>query len=88
MRPTALTPCIPRTRARNVVVEYTLMAAAYACNALGIAYLEQADFAKAIPAFRDARLAGRVTGPIRCTAWRWRTSKTDDNKSGPSCCLC
>lgn len=28
--------------------------AAYGYNALGIAYLEQADFAKAIPAFRDA----------------------------------
>ena len=27
---------------------------AYGYNALGIAYLEQADFAKAIPAFRDA----------------------------------
>ena len=28
--------------------------AAYAFNALGISYLEQADFRKAIPAFRDA----------------------------------
>ena len=39
--------------------------AAYAFNALGIAYLEQAEFDKAIPAFRDAfRRAPRWSYPL------------------------
>ena len=47
---------------------------AHAYNALGIAYLEQADYARAIPAFRDA-IRRAPTGPIRCTISPWPISK-------------
>ena len=48
---------------------------AYGFNALGIAYLEQAQYDKAIPAFHDAVRRAQRTGPIRCTTRRWLTSK-------------
>ncbi|MDP8979563.1 MAG: tetratricopeptide repeat protein [Acidobacteriota bacterium] len=55
-------------------------AAAYAYNALGIAYLEQADFAKAIPAFRDAaRRAKHWSYPLHNLALAY--VETGDNKS-------
>jgi tetratricopeptide (TPR) repeat protein len=55
-------------------------AAAYAYNALGIAYLEQADFAKAIPAFRDAaRRASHWSYPLHNLALAY--VETGDNKS-------
>jgi tetratricopeptide (TPR) repeat protein len=46
--------------------------AAYGFNALGIAYLEQAQYDKPFPLFA-MRSAARSTGPIHCTTWRWPT---------------
>ena len=53
---------------------------AYGYNALGIAYLEQADFAKAIPAFRDAaRLAPNWAYPLHNLALCYvESGRTDD----------
>jgi len=53
---------------------------AYGYNALGIAYLEQADFARAIPAFRDAaRLAPNWAYPLHNLALCYvESGRTDD----------
>jgi len=54
--------------------------AAYGYNALGIAYLEQAQFEKAIPAFRDAaRLAQHWSYPLHNEALAF--VETGDSKS-------
>ena len=59
---------------------------AYGYNALGIAYLEQARFSEAIPAFRDEYAVHR-TGHILCITRRspslkWATSIGDSRVSG------
>jgi tetratricopeptide (TPR) repeat protein len=53
---------------------------AYGYNALGIAYLEQADFVRAIPAFRDAaRLAPNWAYPLHNLALCYvETGRTDE----------